>query len=109
MRSCSRCTSSLSAKSSVITPFSCPVRTVSRLLDSRSKASPNCGSTPDDGQLEVDEFGDQGHLACSAAANAAIEWVSATLGRVRVNRPDAHSPAARPLVSVWTSQLHSAV
>ena len=76
-----------------MTPSSWPVNTFSNSLDSRSNASPYCGSTsrPTIGSLSSDSSTISRRLAFSAPANAAIALVSLSLGRVRVSAHDAHS------------------
>lgn len=94
----------------MITPFSWPVNTLPWVLDSRSKARPYCGSVNRStmGSFNSASSTINRRLAASAAAND-FNAGSPSLGRVRVNRQDAHSSpcSGSPGVS-FTSQLHSA-
>ena len=105
MRSCSRWTSSPSARSSVITPESWPVVTAVWWLDSRSKVSPECGSARRSvmGRPSSTSSTTSRRLARSAATKAGISG-SPSAGRVRVSEQDRQSV---PLVA--TTQLQPAV
>ena len=95
-RSCSRCTSSPSARSRVMTPSSWPVITCSNWLDSRSKASPRSGSATRSmiGRPSSTSSTTSRRLAASASANA-TSAASPSAGRVRVSEQDRQSrPAA---------------
>ena len=98
-RSCSRWTSSPSARSRVITPSSCPVITGSCSLDSRSKVSPRSGSAIRSliGRLSSISSTTSRRLAASASAKAGqcgIAVVGSGAGqRARPAQQRCHRPA----------------